>query len=68
MGDLEQAKEYYERALTVSLEKLGPVHVDVATCYNNLGSVHQELGNLEQVKEHQERALTIYLKGCNVLQ
>ena len=50
LGDLEQAKENYERALTIRLKKLDPDHLDVA------------LGDLEQAKENYERALTIYLK------
>ena len=62
LGDLEQAKEYYERALAICLKKLGPDHLDVAMCYNTLGSVHH-LGDLKQAKEYHERALTIYLKN-----
>ena len=62
LGDLQQAKEYHERALTIRLNNLGPDHLDVAMCCNNLGSVHHHLGDLEQAKEYHERALTIYLK------
>ena len=62
LGDLEEAKENYERALTVYLKKLDPDHLDVAMCYNNLGNVHSNLGDLEQAKENYERALTIRLK------
>ena len=62
LGELEQAKEYHERALRIRLKKLGPDHLDVAMCYNTLGSVHYHLGDLEQAKEYHERALTIYLK------
>ena len=62
LGDLEQAKENYERALTFCLKKLDPDHLNVATCYNNLGNVHKTLGDLEQAKENYERALTIRLK------
>ena len=62
LGELEQAKEYHECALTIRRNKLGPDHLDVAMCYNNLGSVHHHLGDLDQAKEYHERALTIYLK------
>ena len=65
LGDLELAKENYERALTIFLKKLDPDHPDVAMCYNNLGSVHSDLGDLEQAKENYERALIIYLKKLN---
>ena len=62
LGELEKAKEYHERALTISLEKCDPEHIDVAMHYNNLALVQNELGDLGQAKEHYERALTISLK------
>ena len=34
LGELEQAKEYYDRALAIRLKKLDPDHVDVAIVYN----------------------------------
>jgi len=61
LGDLEQAKEYFERALTNHLKKLGPDHLNVVTCHNNLGLVHRDLGDLEQAKEGHKRALTMHL-------
>ena len=61
LGDIEQAKEYQERALKIRLEKLGPKHVKVATSYNNLADIYKHLGDLEQAKEYQQRALTITL-------
>ena len=48
MADRQQTKEYYERALDKQLIKLGPEHADVATTYNNLGSVQRDMGNLQQ--------------------
>ena len=51
-----------ECALTNSPKKLGPDHLDVATCYNNLGLEHFALVDVEQAKEHHELALTIRLK------
>ena len=38
LGDLQQAKQYYEKALKIRTEKLGSNHVDVARSYNNLGT------------------------------
>jgi len=38
-GDLKQAKEYYERALAIMQQTLGPQHSDVASSYNNLGTI-----------------------------
>ena len=62
LGDNEQAKNYYSRALDIHLKKLGPDHVDVATTYNNLGIVHRALGENELAKDYYSRALDIRLK------
>ena len=64
LGDLEQAKEYYELALTTHQKKLSPDQndFDVATCSNNLGAVHRDLGNLKQAKKYYGRALTFFLE------
>ena len=59
MGDLEQAKQYYEKALAIETEQLGSNHVSVATSYNNIGGVHYDLGDLEQAKQYYEKALAI---------
>ena len=62
LGDLEQAKEYQDRALAIRLKKLGPDHTDVATTYSRLGLIYLRLGDLEQAKEYQDRVLAIRLK------
>ena len=59
LGDFEQAKEYYQSALTTYLEKLGAEHVYVATTYDNLGRIHRKLGDFEQAKEYHQLALAI---------
>ena len=41
--DLEQAKEYKQRALAMQLEKLGPEHVNVAGSYHNFASIYYAL-------------------------
>ena len=61
LGDHQQAKEYYERALSIQLNKLGPDHVDVASTYHNMGILHEDLGEHQQAKEYYERALSIKL-------
>ena len=61
LGDLEQAKEYQQRALKITLEKLGPKHADLATNYNNLTSIYKDLGDLQQAKAYQQLALKIAL-------
>ena len=60
LGEHQQAKEYYERALSIELNKLGPDHVNVARAYHNMGILHHDLGEHQQAKEYYERALSIY--------
>ena len=61
LGEHHQAKEYYERALSILLKKLGPDHVDVASTYHNMGNLHNDLGDHQQSKEYYKRALSIQL-------
>ena len=61
LSDYQQAKKYYERALTLQLNKLGPDHVDVAGTYHNMGNLHHDLGDNQQAKKYYERALFIQL-------
>ena len=43
VADHQKAKEYYERALSIELNKLGPDHVEVARTYRSLGDVQRVL-------------------------
>ena len=61
LGEHQKAKEYYERALSIQLKKLGRDHVDVACTYHNMGSLHHDLGEHQQAKEYYEGALSIQL-------
>ena len=61
IGDHHQANEYYERALSIQLNKLGPDHVDVAKTYHNMGNLHHHLSDHQQAKQYYERALSIRL-------
>ena len=62
LGDLQQAKQHYERSLALYMKQLAPEHVYVATTYNNLGVLHNDLGEMQQAKQHYERSLAIRLK------
>jgi len=62
MGNHQQAKEYYERALSIQLKKLGENHIEVARTLHNLGVLHKAMGNHQQAKEYCERPLSIQLK------
>ena len=59
LGEHQQAKQYYERALSIQLNKLGPEHVDVARTYRNMGRLHKGLGDHQQAREYYERALSV---------
>ena len=61
LSDYQQAKEYFERALSIELNKLGPDHVDVARTCHNMGNLHCNLGDNQQAKKYYERALSIQL-------
>ena len=43
LGEHQQAKEYYARALCIQLNKLGPDHVDVARTYRLIGDMQRVL-------------------------
>ena len=62
LGELSQAKEFYDLALGIVLKELGPGHVDVAGIYQRLEIVHRYLGELSQAKEYHDRALNILSK------
>ena len=56
------AKTYLENSLAIRIRLLGDQNVDVASGYNDLAIIHQDLGCLEQAKEYQQRGLAIQLK------
>ena len=60
LGDMGQAKEYYERHLGICHKKPGSQRVDVANCWKFLGAVLHDQGYLEKAKEYHQRALAIY--------
>ena len=61
-GDHDKAIEYYEKALEIDLEKLGPEHTEVAIRYNNLGVAYQSKGDCDRAIEYYEMALRIALE------
>ena len=61
LSNFQQAKEYYERALSLQLNTLGPDHVDVAYTYLHMGNLRCMLGDNLQAKECFEHALSIRL-------
>ncbi|XP_073227844.1 uncharacterized protein [Porites lutea] len=59
--EFKEAKTYFQYSLTFKLQELGPENVDVATSYDKLASIYNDLGDFEQAKEYQQRALDIQL-------
>ena len=69
MGELEQAKDYHEKAMEIYINILGPNHINVATSYGNLGSVYKAMGELELAKDYHEKAMEMYINvfGPNLI-
>ena len=59
LGEYNQAKELYEKALTIRKKIFGEDHADVATSYNNLALVYYNLKEYNQAKELHQKALMI---------
>ena len=62
LGQYNEAKEYYEKALIIRKKIFGEEHADVAASYNNLGSFYQDLGQYNKAKEYYKKALIIRKK------
>ena len=62
LGNLERAKDYYNRAREINLKKRGNDSIKTANTFAHLGVIHLRLGDLEQAREYQDSALKIYLK------
>src|SRR5437588_4556086 len=58
-GDLREALNSYQRALSIALAQFGPEHPLVASARNRTGDVQQELGDLKNARQEFEQALTI---------
>ena len=62
IGQDDQAKEFYKKALNIQVKLYGEEHGDVAKSYNNLGVVCSNIGQHDQAKESHEKALDIRIK------
>ena len=62
MGEYNQAKELFEKALMITKKIFGENHANVATCCNNLALVYTRLGEYNQANELHEKALMITKK------
>ena len=62
LGEHNQAKELFEKALVIRKKIFGEDHAKVAKCYNDLASVYKSLGEYNRAKELHEKALVISKK------
>ena len=60
LGEYVKAKEYYEKALAISME-IGD-RAGEGTWYGNLGTVFCSLGEYVKAKEYYEKALAISME------
>lgn len=60
MGKLEEALQYYEKALAIRQTIFGEYNTSVADTYNAMGNVYLEMSEAEKGAEMMEKALTIY--------
>ena len=51
MDDLDKVMDTYEESYEIRLEKLGKVHIDVATTRNNMGVVYMKKGEHDAAME-----------------
>lgn len=58
-GALEAARQHHGRALSITIEELGPLHPNVAILHDRLGSSAMQAGDLDAAIDHHRRALEI---------
>ena len=63
MGEAEDARRLYERALAIDEEALGTEHPNLAGVAINLGNVAESQGDSATALEHYRRGLKIAEKG-----
>ena len=59
LGEYNQAKDLYEKALMIRKKILGEDHADVGESYNNLAPVYSSVGEYNQAKELYEKAVLL---------
>ena len=63
MGNLAEARPYYERALAINEKALGPDHPDTAYSLNNLAVLAYYEGDMPEAARLMRRALAIREKA-----
>ena len=60
MGDFSAARRYFERALAVNRDAVGPAHIDTAALLNNLALLLKQSGDYAAAKPFFEQSLAAY--------
>jgi len=60
LGKLDEARQCFERALSIDEAAFGSDHPNVAIRVNNLGGALEALGKLDEARHCYERALRIF--------
>ncbi|CAF4341580.1 unnamed protein product, partial [Rotaria sordida] len=63
MGDYSKALEFYGKDLEITTKALPPNHPDLATPYNNIGLVYNNMGDYSKALEFYEKSLKIREKA-----
>ena len=59
MCQLKEAKEYYEKSLSIQSKTLAPTHPDKAASLMNLGNVLRQMGKIIEAEKRYKEALDI---------
>jgi Tfp pilus assembly protein PilF len=58
-GEYQEAITFYEKALAIQQQSLGPNHPDLAVSYNNIGTAYDSMGDYPKALSSYEKALAI---------
>ncbi len=64
MKEYAKALNYYQKSLIIKQQSLPPNHPDLANIYNNIASVHCELGDYPKALEFYQNSLEIKEQSC----
>jgi tetratricopeptide (TPR) repeat protein len=67
LGDFESARDFFQRALVLKEEVLGPDHSDVERSLASLGLALKELGRLDEALKIEERAIRMLTPNSELL-
>jgi tetratricopeptide (TPR) repeat protein len=59
MGEYSKALSSHEKALVIKQQSLPPNHPDLASSYNNIGGVYENLDDYSKARSFYERAVDI---------